>query len=117
MKLRAGSPTDFPVEVENLGTFIFAKRTMADKMRVHVEYSRMIEGVFPTAWLDSTATALATFRVLMVGAPAGFDTEFDPLDPQTDDNIMRILAALMAKEDSFRERPQAAVQGSGPTAG
>lgn len=105
---RPAHKTDFPVDVEGVGTFVFGRRRMADEIRIHVEYSRLTEAVAPTPWLDSVATWLATLRVMMVRAPDGFVLdELDPLDDETYEKLLKTHAALVAKEASFRRGPAA----------
>jgi hypothetical protein len=112
--MRPASATDFSLPVEGVGTFVFAQRKMADHLRIHVEYSKITEGVMPTPWLDTFATCIATMRVLMVRAPEGFDLdELDPLDPKSEEKILLVRAALKEKEDSFRGGPKQAGQGGG----
>lgn len=106
---RAIAVTDFPVDVEGVGHFSFAKRTLRDELRIGAEYSRLTEGVeTPTEWLAIVAGWVAALTVLTVSAPSGWDVEkMDPLDPDTYDNLRKVHAALRDKESSFRPNKSA----------
>lgn len=100
---RAGAETDFTVEVDGVGSFTFGRRAMRDEIKVQVEYARLIEGVEPTDWLATVAGWIAVLRVLTVRAPDDWDIdEMDPLDENTYVRLMKVHAALAAKERSFR---------------
>lgn len=100
---REGAATDFVVDVEGVGSFTFGKRTMRDEIKVQVEYARLIEGVEPTEWLDVVCGCIALLRVMTVRAPDGWDIDsMDPLDEDTYARLMKVHAALTAKERSFR---------------
>lgn len=102
---RVPSKNDFSLPVDGIGTFIFARRTMGDQMKIHVEYARATEGVKPTAWLDSVATYLSTIRTMLVLGPQGFDLDdLDPYDDEALEKLARVYAALEDKERSFRQR-------------
>lgn len=107
---RAPQPTDFTVEVDNVGVFRFAKRTMRDEMRIAAEYSRLTEGVeTPTIWLETVATWISTLKVLTVNAPADWQSldDIDPLDEVTYSRLMAVHRALREKEGSFRRAANA----------
>jgi hypothetical protein len=112
--MHAASPTDFPVEVPGVGNFMFARRMMADHLKINVEYSRLTEGVEPTPWLDTIATCIAVIKTLAVRVPDDWDIDaMDPLEEETYNKLLKVHGALRAKEDSFRKKPQAPVQGGG----
>lgn len=111
---RKPAPTDFNIDVEGIGRFTFAKRTMADEIRCQVEYASIIDGVIPTMWLQSVGGWISALRVLTVRAPEGWDIEtMDPLDPETYERLRKVHAALVAKEASFRAKPGAGSEGGG----
>lgn len=115
---RTPHKTDFTVDVDGVGRFVFGKRRMADEIKVHVEYSRLTEAVEPTPWLDSVSTWMSTIKVLVVRAPDGFDLdELDPLDEASYAKLFKVYAALVEKEGSFRSRPGEAVQAGGEGSG
>lgn len=113
----------FTVEVEGIGTFHFAKRTMRNEFRIQAEYSRLTEGVeTPTENLQIMAGIFSTLRVLTLRAPDGWN--LDDLDPLEEDDYakaIRVHAALRAKEGSFRRGQagtgSAAWQGDGRDGG
>lgn len=113
--MRKPSATDFVVQVEGLGAFTFAKRTLGDELRIQAEHSRIIDGnEAPTNWLYNLAVWMSALRVLMVAAPLNWKLEeLDPLDPETFDQISRVYVGLREKEESFRRKPGEAGQGAG----
>ena len=115
---RPANKTDFTVDVEGVGRFVFGKREMADEIKIHVEYSRLTEAVTPTPWLDQVATWMSTLRVMTVRFPGGFDIdELDPLEDDTYQKLMKAHAAFLAKERSFRLNKGAAVEAGGASEG
>lgn len=100
---REALDTDFDLNVENVGSFTFGRRTMRDEIKIQVEYARMIEGVTPTDWLALVAGWISTLKVMIVRAPDNFIIdELDPLDNKTYTRLQRVDEALSAKERSFR---------------
>ncbi len=115
---RAPKASDFTVTVDGVGTFTFGRRPMQAEIAIQREYARILDGVPPTAWLDIVGNWLATFKVLTVHAPDGWDVdEMDPLDNATYDKMKRVYDALSAKELSFRSGDGGQGQGSGQAAG
>lgn len=114
---RTAQKTDFSVPVDGVGLFVFGRRTMADEIKIHVEYSRLTEAVNPTPWLDQVATWLATLKVLTVQFPEGFDMEtLDPLDEDVYAKLLKVYAALTEKERSFRRGAGKASEAGGQAA-
>lgn len=100
---RAASADDFIVNVEGVGSFTFAKRTMRDEIKIQVEFARMIEGVEPTSWLQAVGGWLATLSVLTVRAPSDWDIEaMDPLEDEVYAKLNKVHEELRNKERSFR---------------
>lgn len=115
---RRPQTTDFNVDVDGIGSFSFAKRTMADEIKIQVEYARIIEGVEATEWLSRVGGWISTFKVLTVRAPAGWDIDdMDPLDNKVYEDMMLVYLALRAKEDSFRRKPGARGEEGGQAQG
>lgn len=116
---RTPADTDFHEEIPGVGHFVFARRTMRDEMRVAAEYSRLTEGVeTPTPFLETIAGWIATLKVLIVSAPAGWDLdEMDPLDDDVYARIASVNKALRLREGQFRKAKGTPVQGSGQAAG
>jgi hypothetical protein len=115
-ELRAPSTSDFHLDVEGVGTFVFARRTMRDELRISAEYSRLTEGVLtPTPYLDTVAGWMATLKVLTVKCPHNWDPEtMDPFDTDTEEKILKVYGALRVKEGSFRKKPQVDSQAERP---
>lgn len=107
-------PTDFIVKVDDVGQFTFARRKMKDEIAIQVEYSRMLDGVVPTPWLDVVAGWISALRVLTVRAPEGWDVdEMDPLDADVYARIGKVHGALTKKEQDFRSQAGGRGQGAG----
>jgi len=103
MSSRAPRSSDFDVPVEGVGTFVFARRTLADELAIQREYARIIDGVNPTEWLATMAGWLSVLRTITVRAPQGWSLdEMDPLDPATYEKLFKVYDALRTKEGSFR---------------
>lgn len=109
----------FPVEVEGIGVFMFARRTMRHEFKIQAEYSRLTEGVdTPTANLEYIAGVFSTLRVLTVQAPDGWSLDaLDPLEQEDFEKVMLVHSALRAKEGSFRRKKAAGGAGAGQADG
>ena len=115
---RTPNINDFSIPVDGIGTFTFARRKMADEIKIQVEYARMIDGVEPTQWLALVCGWMAALKVLTVRAPEGWDIdEMDPLDDDTYAKLGRVHAALIEKERSFRSGKTPAGKAGGQGAG
>lgn len=114
--MRTAGARDFTVEVPGIGNFRFGRRDMADQIAINVRYAEMTQGVQPTPWLDTVCTWIATLQVLCVTPPEGFAIEpkdIDPLDEDCYTKLLKVYAALVAKEGSFRRKPASGVQAGG----
>lgn len=105
-------PDKFPVDVDGIGRFMFAKRTIRREFVILSIHSDLTGGTSnPSPLLDDFATAFATIKGLLVQGPDGWDIEdLDPLGDDTWAHISRIHGALRAREDAFRQGPNPAVQ-------
>lgn len=119
--MRFPSDTDFEVTVDGVGLFRFARRTMAEEIKIQAEYAKYLNGADATPWLASVAGWLATLRVLIVRAPAGWGPEnledLDPLDEQVYAKLSQIHGGLRDAEREFRRKPDAQRQGAGAANG
>lgn len=112
--MRTPRETDFTVNVEGVGTFTFARRTMRDEIAIQVEYARILDGVTPTAWLEAVGGWLSVLRVLTVRAPEGWDLDnLDPLESEDYAKLHNVYQALVEKERSFRRKPEPGGEGKG----
>src|SRR5690606_39076713 len=93
---RRAQPTDYYIDVEGVGRFRMARRTMRDEFQIGAEYSRLTEGVdTPTAWLAQMSTIMATLKVLSVTVPQNWDIEaLDPLDDQSYASMLAVYREL-----------------------
>lgn len=104
---REPQKTDFAVDIEGVGTFTFARRTMRDEIRIQREFAKIIDGVEPTFWLAQVGGWISDLGVLTVSAPEDWDIEgMDPLDDDTYAKMAKVHAALREKENSFRRKPE-----------
>jgi len=106
--------SDFVVQVEGVGQFTFARRTMRDEISIQVEYARIIDGAEPTGWLQAVGGWISTLKVLTVRSPEGWDLDtLDPLDPDTYAKMDAVYGGLSARERSFRRKSAEASEGNG----
>jgi hypothetical protein len=99
---------DHVVQVEAIGAFTFARRTMRLQQALNVELRRRDGGVELDQEAQIVNIALATLAVLTVDAPEGWDPDnADPFDPDVIPNIIAVWGALRLAEESFRAKPQA----------
>lgn len=100
---RAPQVDDFQVKVPDVGSFVFASRTMRDEFAIQVEYARLIDGAPPTEWLQVVGGWYSALRVLTVRAPDDWDLEkMDPKNPKTYAKLAQVYNALIEKEGDFR---------------
>ena len=113
MARKANPETDFTVNVEGVGNFTFARRTMADEFAIQRKFAELAGGSDHTDWLSMVGGWVASLTVLTVRAPDGWDiSDMDPLDEEVYANLSRVHQALRDKEDSFRSQ-----RGKGSEAG
>jgi hypothetical protein len=104
--MRKASGSDFNVDVDGLGRFAFARRTIADTFRIRGEYNRLTSGNVDAEgnMQDYGALAYVTLTVLLVAAPEGFDLDADTLEDDSHENkLTKAFFALREKELSFRK--------------
>lgn len=104
---RTASPqSDITVDVDGLGSFMFARRQQRDVFRIRGEYDKLTGGNYTEegSYGDLPALARATIDVLLVSAPSSFTAI--QADPLLDDNwqvdLVKVFTALREKELSFR---------------
>lgn len=107
--MRQPSDTDFFVEVPNVGTFRFARRTYGDRIRIRSAFLALTREVGDDdPDIRAQAAIISAHKVLCVEAPAGWE-DLEHLDmtsvPDAEGRVLDVYLALKAKEDSFR-RPQ-----------
>jgi len=113
MAKREPSPTDFTVNVEGVGQWVFARRTMGDAIKIKQEVYRLGgEAAQHDDELRGWVGVMAALTVLTVRCPPGWeDLEgIDMLDPEDKSGkMLAVWEKLKEVEDSFRKKP--AVQG------
>lgn len=113
---RTPGANDFSVDVEGIGSFVFARRQQRDIYRIRGEYNKMTGGNYDEDgnYADLSALAFVTLSLLMVDAPSGFSISADPLvDDQWEEKLIKVFTALREKELSFRPGSAQAGQGGG----
>lgn len=114
---REAKQSDFHVDVEGIGQFLFARRTMKDQYMIRGEYARLTGGHYDANgnMADLSALGYAILTVLLVEGPRSFDlATLDPLlDDEFDKKIVKIYSALRARELSFRSGPAKGGEGAG----
>lgn len=114
---RSAGPSDFHLDVEGVGKFVFARRTPRDVYRIRGEYANLTDGNYDADgnYADISALGFATIKVLMVSAPDGFS--LDQLDPLVDEaweeKVVKVFTSLREKELSFRPGTGASGQAAG----
>jgi hypothetical protein len=107
---REAKQSDFHVDVEGVGKFLFARRAMGDVFKIRGEYKRLTGGNYTEdgRMADLSALGFVTIQTLLVEGPKSFNVEtLDPLvDEDFDDKILKVYFALLAKEQSFRPKPE-----------
>ncbi|RVT91415.1 hypothetical protein EOD42_22430 [Rhodovarius crocodyli] len=103
--------TVFPVKVDGIGAFTFRRRTIGDEIKIQAAYDEMVGGLAePSSYLDSLATAMATYTVLANTWPGGWaPAEVKEMDAVMDDRIkdlLRVHGAFCLREDVFRPEGQ-----------
>lgn len=103
---RAAKESDFPIDVDGIGRFKFARRTQKDRYLIRTYYGQLTNDNWQEDGTvgDMEAFMHTTIHVLVVEQPEGFS--IDNLDPLLDDDIQKklekIYMALRQKELSFR---------------
>jgi hypothetical protein len=118
---RTAKDSDFPVEVDGIGRFKFARRTQKDRYLIRTYYGQLTNDHWQEdgSVADMEAFMHATIHILAVEQPDGFSV--DQLDPIMDDDIHKkiekIFLALRQKEVSFRPptTPGIPAEGAGST--
>lgn len=115
--MRSPADSDFFVEVPEVGTFRFARRTYGDRLKIRAEFLKLVRDVGETdPELATQAAIVAAHRVLCVEAPPGWE-DLAAVDmiavPDADDQIYAIYRALKEKEDSFRRPPSQVGEAAG----
>lgn len=107
--MRTSKETDFNVEVEGFGTFVFGRRTRDDHFKIRSRYNVLTEGLYDENGncTDLAALGYVVLQTMLVSDPESFNfAGLDPLmDDEFDKKILKVFNALSAKEQSFRPQP------------
>jgi hypothetical protein len=107
----------YPVEVPEIGRFIFRKRRVPDQVKIESIADRMTDGPVEDAELRHIAMAWATLKTLTIEAPKGWDVEdIDPLEAADLDKMWKVWGALRKQEDTFRGGARKDSPDTGPAA-
>lgn len=98
------SEQTFDVEVREIGTFTFRKRTPKLSMRCVAAAIDFIGEPARTPWQGQVGDVFGTLKTLLVRAPEGFDIEaLDPLEPADLAKAQVVWGALRETEARFRQ--------------
>jgi hypothetical protein len=94
----------YPLEVEDIGRFVFRKRRIPDQVKIESEANRMTGGLIDDLDLQNVCIAYQTLKHLTVTSPEGWDLDdIDPLDPDDTAKMWKVWGALRDKERTFRK--------------
>lgn len=97
------TPATFPIEVEGIGSFTFAKRTLGAQFKIEAGAVRLLGGDAPSDSLYRLAITFATVQHLAVTVPDGWAIEeIDPLDDEQMDRVQKVFGRLREAEKTFR---------------
>ncbi len=105
--MRKPADSDFDIELEGVGRFRYARRTLGDNIAIRAKVARLTQGVGDLdIELNVLANLCASHAVLCVEAPAGWE-DLESLDWSSgkDEQAFMLFAALRDKEESFRAKP------------
>ena len=118
--MRAPSPTDFTLDVEGVGIFIFGRRTGRDRFKISTEIGLLtgFQEMPDDSFISLAANAYATVKTMMVAGPDGFikKADLDGFDSGTTDSsadVIKVFLAYSEKENSFRSNAGKASEGKG----
>ena len=106
----------YPVEVPNIGHFVFRKRLIRDQIRIEAEALRITGGPTTDKDLRDISMAMATLLTLTAEKPEDWDVEqLDPLDKDAAAQLWKVFGGLRIAEDKFfgRAAPERADAGAG----
>jgi hypothetical protein len=107
------------VDVEGIGAFAFAGRTLRDELRINAEIERLTEGQEEVSTgFRNLCYMVAALKVLTVSAPDAWRLlDADALDPETFARIGRVYGGLREAEERFRQGGATQPAGAGTGAG
>lgn len=100
------SPTEFVADVDGIGQFTFARRTMRLEIKAKVEFRRLTEGEPLDEFTMTFLEAIADLKTMITDPPKGWRPEdidkFDPFDDESYGKVLKVWGALREKERPFR---------------
>jgi len=111
--MRQPKDSDYVFELPNVGTFRFARQTLADRAAVRSRYLAIAKDT-DDAELQAFAVMLAKHAVLCVDAPDGW-RDLDSLEVTDwhEQQLLILYSELNRLEDSFRTSAGQGVQAQG----
>ena len=114
------SDDDIVIDVEGVGAFRYAQRTMLDTINIRRRFLELAgAGDSGDVALDYLADMIAVHETLLVSCPKGFEdlTKVKANDMagavNADTMLFRLYSAFSAKEGEFRTQPGTASEGPG----
>jgi hypothetical protein len=94
----------YPLDVEDIGRFVFRKRRVPDQVKIEAAAHRMTDGPIDDVDLQNVCIAYQTLKHLTVESPEGWDLEdIDPLDAEDTAKMWKVWGALREQEGRFRK--------------
>lgn len=108
--MRKPSENDFTIEIEGVGTFRYAQRTIGDFIAIRKRYTELVGGS-DDPWVVNTASAIAVHEQMCTSCPEGWE-DLSKLPFDMEGKVLSQLFELDRKigeaENSFRKGQGAA---------
>ncbi|MBT3196816.1 MAG: hypothetical protein HN842_05265 [Gammaproteobacteria bacterium] len=103
--MRAPKDSDFPIKVEGVGDFTFARATIGDFMRIRVIANKFSEGIKTDNELIVISMAVARISVLFISGPNKWGNldSIEGLDKSMMGDLIKIFDALTEQEATFQD--------------
>lgn len=107
--MKEAKDSDMIIQIEGVGDFRYAVRTLGDNLKIRSEFLKILDGVSPEtdAELSGFASIFAAHKVLCVSAPAGWEDLMkvdESLHADPVSVVLTIWEKLQEKQDSFRNK-------------
>lgn len=107
--MKEAKDSDMIIQIEGVGDFRYAVRTLGDTLKIRSEFLKILDGVSPEmdAELSGFASIFATHKVLCVSAPDGWEDLLkvdESIHPDPVSVVLSLWEKLQEKQDSFRNK-------------
>lgn len=117
--MREMSDDDIVIDVEGVGEFRYAQRTMLDTIKIRRRFLALAGPDSGDGSLDYLSDMVAVHEALLVSCPKGFEDLANLKannivgDMNADTFVFRLYSAFCAKEGEFRQKPGEDGKGKG----